>query len=172
MRRDGAIAGFGELLIRLTAPRGERILQTPRFEVAIGGAEANVLVSLSVLGHDTRMVTWLPENDLGRAAAAEIARYGVSTRHVSWGQGRMGTYFVTLGAGARASEVLYDRTGSLFATAPADAVDWSSALDGAGWLHLSGVSPAIGPLTAQAAIRAATAAKAAGLTVSFDGNFR
>ena len=172
MRRDGAIAGFGELLIRLSAPRGERLLQSPRLEVSIGGAEANVLVSLAVLGHATRMVSLLPGNDLGRAAAGEIARYGVDVSQLVWASGRMGTYFITPGAGARGAETIYDRAGSVFAAAAADAVDWDAALKGAGWLHLSGVTPAIGPACAAAALRAARAARAAGLTVSFDGNFR
>ena len=172
MRRDGAIAGFGELLIRLSAPRGERLLQSPRLEVSIGGAEANVLVSLAVLGHETRMVSWLPGNDLGRAAAGEIARQGVDVRHLAWAPGRMGPYFITPGAGARGAEIIYDRAGSVFAAAAADGIDWTEALQGAGWLHLSGVTPAIGATCAAAALRAAQAARSAGLTVSFDGNFR
>src|SRR4051812_21981132 len=107
MRRDGVVAGFGEVMIRLSAPRGERLLQTPRLDVTVGGAEANVLVSLALLGHATRMVTLLPANELGRAAAGELARHGVDVSRVVWRPGRMGTYFLTPGAGARPAEVLY-----------------------------------------------------------------
>jgi 2-dehydro-3-deoxygluconokinase len=172
MRRDGVVAGFGEVMIRLSAPRGERLLQTPRLDVTLGGAEANVLVSLARLGHATRMVTLLPTNELGRAAAGELARHGVNLSHVLWSAGRMGTYFLTPGAGARPAEVLYDRAGSVFATVGPEAIDWTTTLDGVGWLHLSGVTPAINAACAEAAIRAAQAARAAGATVSFDGNFR
>jgi 2-dehydro-3-deoxygluconokinase len=172
MRLDGTIAGFGELMLRLSAPRGERLLQTPRLDVSFGGAEANVLVSLARLGHPVRMVTLLPPNELGRAAAGELARHGVDTSAVVWAGRRLGAYYLTPGAGARPAEVLYDRQGSAFAAAPVDAIDWSAALAGAGWLHLSGVTPAIGPACAEAAVRAAEAARAAGVTVSFDGNFR
>ena len=42
---------FGELLLRLAAPGRERLLQSPRLEVQVGGAEANVAVALARFGH-------------------------------------------------------------------------------------------------------------------------
>jgi 2-dehydro-3-deoxygluconokinase len=162
---------FGEMLIRLTAPAGELMLQTPRFETSFGGAEANVAVSLARFGHDVRMATVLPDNALGHAARAELRRHNVDTSFCALGAGRMGLYFVTPGAGPRASEVLYDRADSAFARAPGE-IDWQSALAGAEWLHVSGVTPALNAACADAALRAMRAARAAGVKVSFDANFR
>lgn len=161
---------FGELLLRLTAPGHERLLQTPRLDVHIGGAEANVAVSLSRFGHDAAMVSTVAGNPLGEAATGELRRHGVDTRHVRSGDGRMGLYFLSQGALHRPSEVLYDRADSAFVRDAS--YDWDRLLDGAQWLHLSGVSPALGAATAQATIDAARAARRLGVKVSFDGNFR
>ncbi|MBU8975989.1 sugar kinase [Lysobacter sp. FW306-1B-D06B] len=161
---------FGELLLRLSAPGRERVLQSPRLDVHIGGAEANVAVLLAQLGHDAAMVSTVADNALGASAVGELRRYGVDTRPVREAPGRMGLYFLSHGAMQRPSEVLYDRADSAFVR-NAD-YDWDALLEGADWLHLSGVSPALGLATAEATIAAARAARRLGVKVSFDGNFR
>ncbi|MEA9579924.1 sugar kinase [Xanthomonas nasturtii] len=163
---------FGELLLRLGAPGHELLLQQPRLDVHCGGAEANVGVSLAHFGHDVAMVSTVADNPLGAAVLGELRRHDVDTRHVRRVDGRMGLYFLTTGAIHRPSEVVYDRADSAFALASADAYDWPRLLDGAQWLHLSGVSPALGADVAQATLAAARAARAAGVKVSFDGNYR
>lgn len=168
----GPIVCFGELLLRLTAPGRELLMQTGAFDVHVGGAEANVAIGLANLGHPVAMVSAVPANPLGQAAVRFVRGQGVDTRHVRQRDGRMGLYFLSVGAGLRASDIVYDRAGSSFATAPADAFDWPAILDGAAMLHLSGITPALGPATAQAALAAARTARAMGVPVSFDGNYR
>ena len=168
MRRR--VVCFGELLLRLSAPGRERLLQTPLLGVHVGGAEANVAVSLARMGHEAAMVSTVAGNALGEAALGELRRHGVDTGHVRTGAGRMGLYFLSHGALHRPSEVLYDRADSAFVRA-AD-YDWDRLLEGAHWLHLSGVTPALGEATAQATLAAARAARRRGIMVSFDGNFR
>ncbi len=164
------IVCFGELLLRLSAPGHQRLLQTPGLEVHVGGAEANVAVSLACLGHDAAVVSTVADNALGEAAVGELRRHGVDTRRIRAVPGRMGLYFLSHGALQRPSEVLYDRADSAFARTRD--YDWDALLAGAAWLHLSGVSPALGEATAQATIAAARAARRLGVRVSFDGNFR
>lgn len=168
----GRVVCFGEIMFRLAAPDDELLLQSARLKVSAAGAEANVAVSLARLGHPVRMVSVLPDNALGEAMVEEIRRHGVDVSGMHRAPGRMGLYFLTPGAGMRPSEVLYDRAGSAFAEAAPDFIDWKREFEGADWFHLSGVTPAIGPNAAAAAIRAARAAREMGLTVSFDGNFR
>ncbi|MEN5286278.1 sugar kinase [Stenotrophomonas lactitubi] len=169
----GRIVCFGELLLRLGAPGRELLLQSPQLQVHVGGAEANVAVSLSRFGHDVAMVSTVAGNALGAHALAELRRHGVDTRGVREdADGRMGLYFLTTGAVQRASEVVYDRADSAFANSTAADYDWPALLQGAQWLHLSGVSPALGPDVAQATLAAARAARALSVRVSFDGNFR
>jgi 2-dehydro-3-deoxygluconokinase len=171
-RMNKNIVCFGEVLLRLSSPGKELLLQSPRFDAHVGGAEANVAVSLSRLGHRTAVVTALPDSSLGRVCADELRRHSVDLSGVRYREGRMGTYFLTHGAGHRPSEVLYDREYSSFATAPADLFDWPTLLSGAAWLHVSGITPAVSSAAAQSALRAVTAARSAGVKVAFDCNFR
>ena len=159
-------------MLRLSPPGRELLLQTPRLDVWIGGAEANVATALARLGHHVGFVSAVPDNDLGRAALSALRGHGVDTRGVRVGGERMGLYFATSGAGLRAAEIVYDREHSAFARTPADAWDWDRLLDGADRLHLSGITPALGPGPASAAAAAARAAAARGIAVSFDGNYR
>ncbi|MDP3740285.1 MAG: sugar kinase [Hyphomonadaceae bacterium] len=168
----GRLLCFGEMLVRLTAPAGEMLLQTPQLSAHIGGAEANVAICVSRLGGDAAMATILPDNPLGRAARDELRRHGVDASNVKFGPGRMGLYFLTPGAVTRAPEITYDRTGSAIATAPANSIDWASALKGAEWLHISGITPAISKTAGEATLAAVKAARAANVKVCFDGNYR
>lgn len=163
---------FGEILLRLSSPGKELLLQSSRLDVHVGGAEANVAVSLSKLGHTAAMASTLPESPLGRACADELRRHGVRTDAIRFVDGRMGLYFLTHGAGHRPAEVLYDRAASAFATADANAYDWNALLAGCSWLHVSGITPAVSDAAGEAAARAMAAARQHGAKISFDCNFR
>ena len=69
---------FGELLLRLTAPGRELLLQSGRLDVVVGGAEANVAVGLACLGHESAMVSRVPDNPLGEAAIGHEALRNVA----------------------------------------------------------------------------------------------
>lgn len=166
------IVCFGELLLRLGAPDRTLFLQSPRLDLHVGGAEANVAVSLARFGHEAQLLGVVPDNALGAAAVAEIRKHGVDTRKLTKAPGRMGLYFLVTGAMQRPSEVLYDRADSAFALTEAAHYDWHELLIGADWLHLSGVTPALGQRVATAAIEAVQAARRLGVKISFDGNFR
>jgi len=168
----GRVLCFGEILLRLAAPGRGLLLQEPRLDVHVGGAEANVAVSLAAFGNAAAIAGVLPDNALGRAARDELRRHGVDTGPLRFESGRMGLYFYTSGAGHRPGEVLYDRAGSAFAAADPAGYDWPALLDGVRLLHLSGITPALGPATARAALDAARAARGKGAIVSFDGNYR
>lgn len=167
------IVCFGELLVRLSAPPPQLLLQTPHLEVHFGGAEANVAVSLARFGHDARMVSVVPDNALGRASVEEIRRWGVDVRTVRRApDGRMGLYFLTHGAATRPSEIIYDRADSAFVRAARTPVAWPAALEGADLLHVSGVTPALGQDAADAVLAAVAASRGAGVKVSLDCNYR
>jgi 2-dehydro-3-deoxygluconokinase len=168
-----AIVCFGELLLRLNAPGRELLLQSGELRVFVGGAEANVAVSLAQFGHRAAMVSIVPDNVLGAACIAELRRHGVETDGIiRTADGRLGIYFMTAGAGHRPSEIVYDRANSAFALQAGGDIDWTAELQGAGWLHLSGITPALGAQAAAATLEAARAARKLGVSVSFDCNFR
>jgi 2-dehydro-3-deoxygluconokinase len=138
----------------------------------VGGAEANVAVGLAHLGRSCAIVSAVPDNALGHGAVAAIRSHGVDCTAVQLRAGRMGLYFLSVGSGLRASEIIYDRAASSFAQARAGDFDWDQLLKGARLLHLSGITPALGAASAEAALSAARAAKRLRVPVSFDGNYR
>lgn len=167
-----SVVCFGELLLRLASPGRELLLQSGRLHAHVGGAEANVAVGLARLGHDVRMASRVPDNPLGDSAVGYLRRYGVGTAGVARGPGRMGLYFLAAGAGVRPSAIVYDREGSSFARAEARDFDWDRLLEDTELLHLSGITAALGPDSADAAVAATQAARSRGVRVSFDGNYR
>ena len=172
MPGTGRIICFGEMLLRLSSPGRERMFQVPHLDAHFGGAEANVAVGLARMGVDSAVATRLPTGPIGDGALEALRRNGVDVAGIGRGDGRMGLYYLAAGAGLRAASIVYDRAGSLFETStPAD-FDWPRLVAGADWLHMSGITPALGPAAAQMALAAARAAKAAGVAVSFDGNYR
>jgi len=163
---------FGEIMLRLTPPGFERLLQSPTLHATFGGGEANVAASLAGFGLPAAFVTILPQaNPLADAAIGELRRFGVDTSHIARSAGRMGIYFLETGASQRASRVVYDREGSAFALASAT-IDWPRVLAGAGWFHVTGITPAVSQAAAGLAIEAARTARGMGITVSCDLNFR
>lgn len=163
---------FGEIMLRL-APEGYyRFVQTENYGATYGGGEANVAVSLANYGFDAAFVTKLPAHDIGQAGVNALRRYGVDTSLITRGGDRVGIYFLEKGASQRPSKVIYDRAGSAIATATTADFDWDKIFDGADWFHFTGITPALGDNVAAICLEAVKAAKARGITVSCDLNYR
>lgn len=168
----GHVTCFGEVLIRFATHDARLVVQSDSLDMVVGGAEANVASGLASLGHEVRMVTRLPANPLGDKARAALGAAGVGLSSVTAGPGRMGLYFLETGAGLRPSAITYDRAGSAFAQSAVQDFDFAAALDGARLLHLSGITPALGPGGVALAKAAVRAAQEADVPICFDGNYR
>jgi 2-dehydro-3-deoxygluconokinase len=166
------VVTFGELLLRLSPPGDERLLESPHLLTFFGGAEANVAVALSHLGVRCDYVTRLPANPIGDAALGALQEEGVGTAWIARGGERLGIYFVEPSSDLRAMRVVYDRAGSAFARLDPRAVDWPAILADADWLHASGITPALGDAPAQALARAVGCARERDIPVSLDLNYR
>lgn len=166
------ILTFGEIMLRLKSPGQERFFQSPLLEATFGGGEANVAVSLANFGMDAAYCTVLPNNPIGDACVQELRKFGVDTRKIQRGPGRMGIYFLEGGANQLASRVIYDRSDSAIALAKPGDIDWQAALEDAGWFHITGITPAISASAMELSLEAVKAASARGITVSCDLNYR
>jgi 2-dehydro-3-deoxygluconokinase len=163
---------FGEAMVRLTPPAFQRLEQAHSFDAYVGGGELNVAVAAARLGVASRWVSRLPENALGHMIANRAREQGVDAR-IEWTpDDRAGLYFVELGAAPRASSVLYDRAASAISRVTPGSIDWASEFNGTRWFHVSGITPALSESAAKVTAEALLAAKRAGLTVSYDLNFR
>jgi 2-dehydro-3-deoxygluconokinase len=168
----GKVITFGEIMLRL-APEGYgRFVQASSFGALYGGGEANVAVSLANFGVDAAFVTKLPKHEIGQAAVNALRQFGVDTSKIVRGGGRVGIYFLEKGASQRPSKVIYDRAHSAIAEASPSDFDWDAVFQGASWFHFTGITPALGDSAAAITLEAAKTAKAKGLTVSCDLNYR
>jgi 2-dehydro-3-deoxygluconokinase len=166
------VVTFGEIMLRLSPPGFERLLQSPVLLATFGGGEANVAVSLAQFGLDSYYVTRLPKHEIGDAVVRALRAEGVKTDFILRGGDRVGIYFVEAGASQRPSNVIYDRANSAVSQLGPGAVDWGKIFQDATWFHVSGITPALGDSAAGCTREAIEAARRAGARVSVDLNFR
>lgn len=168
----------GEIMLRLTPPNYEKIRTTSSFEANYGGSEANIALALANLGVDSTFFSVVPNNSLGKSAIRWLRSNDVHctpmilTSPEETPTHRLGTYYLETGYGIRPSKVTYDRKHSAITEYDFDKVDADALLDGFDWLHLSGITPALGPNCGSFIMRCLKTAKEKNLIVSFDGNFR
>lgn len=166
------VVTFGELMLRL-APEGYlRFVQSEKYEATFGGAEANVAVSLANFGLHAAFVTKLPKHEIGQAAVNSLRKFGVDTSEIVRGGERVGIYYCEKGASQRPSKVIYDRAYSAISLAVKSDFNWDEIFEGADWFHFTGITPALSDSAAEITLEACKAAKAKGITVSCDLNFR
>ena len=166
------VVTFGEIMLRL-APEGYyRFVQATSYGATYGGGEANVAISLANFGVDTAYVTKLPKHEIGQAAVNNLRQFGVDTSKIVRGGDRVGIYFLEKGASQRASKVIYDRAASSIAKATTADFDWNKIFDGVSWFHFTGITPALGDNVVEICADALKAAKAKGISVSCDLNYR
>lgn len=169
---------IGEIMLRLTPPNYEKIRMTSSFEASYGGSEANIALALANLGVDSTFFSVVPNNSLGKSAVRMLRSNDVHCTPMILSTleetptHRLGTYYLETGYGIRASKVTYDRKHSAMTEYDYSKVDMYELLDGYDWLHLSGITPALGANCKDMILKALQVAKEKGLTVSFDGNFR
>lgn len=163
---------FGEIMLRLKTPGHERFFQSPAFEATFGGGEANVAVALSNYGLPAAFITALPDNAVGDAAIGELRKFDVDTSMIRRSGDRVGIYFLETGANQRPSKVVYDRARSSICEAGPGDFNWDEIYKGAKWLHITGITPALSQSAADLSLECVKAAKAHGVTVSCDFNYR
>jgi 2-dehydro-3-deoxygluconokinase len=167
------VIAFGEVMVRLAPPHFQRLEQARTLDIEIGGAEFNTAAGLARLGRSAAWVSRLPDNPLGRLVANRVREVGVSDQFVQYAaDARCGLYFLEFGAAPRASSILYDRKDSATAKMCRGMFDWPAIFAGAKWFHVTGITAALSTGAAEVVDEAMHAAKAAGLRVSVDLNYR
>ena len=166
------LIGFGDFLLRLNPAGYLRFMQANHFEINYTGAEANVCVSLAMMGMETEFVTRVPNNDIAEAGLAELRKFKVGTRHVAYGGDRLGIFYLEKGASQRPSKVIYDRKFTSIATCSYEDFDWDAIFADASHFHITGITPALSQTIAPICIQICKKAKEMGLVVSCDLNYR
>ena len=159
-------------MLRLTPEDSKMIIQADKFDATYAGGEANVMCSLSMFGNNTKMLTKLPDNPLGEKVIRDLRAYGVDTKDIIKGEGRLGIYFLEQGAGLRNSEVVYDRKYSAISMVKSEEFDLDKILEDVKLLHVSGITPALGDELYNFTLKLVKEAKNRGIIVSYDSNYR
>ena len=166
------VVTFGEAMARLSVARGSRLVDAERFDVHVGGAEANVAAVLAQLGRRARWLSTLPSDDLGELVLRRLRAMRVDTAGVRRRpDARLGVYYFEPGVPPRPSRVIYDRADSAMRNGELPA-SWLDDVAAARALHLTGVTAALGPNVSEHFRRLVEHANAHDVAVSFDVNFR
>ena len=167
------IASYGEILLRISPQNHyDLIEQTNLFRTFFGGSEVNVSCSLSLLGHSTKIISVLPNNQLGIAAKKNMQQFGVNTSNIFFENGRMGTYYFQHGVSNRGAEVIYDRKNSCFSNKLITEDEWVDVLKHSSHLILSGITPALSQFCMTNILNSIKIAKKLKIKIVFDFNYR
>lgn len=169
---DKKVVLFGELMMRLSTKRHERIVQAREFEVLYSGAEANMGAALRPLGIDSYVVSSVPDNAVGEACLYYMRQFGLNLDNVKRNGFRLGIYYVETGAAQRPSTFLYNRKGSSITELRVGDFEWDKIFTDKHWFHFTGITPALADSVAEITEEACIAARKKGLVVSCDLNFR
>ena len=161
---------IGETMLLAVPPRPDRLRHSGSVLLKIGGAESNVAIGLARLGIPSAWAGLLGDDEPGQLVLDRIRAEGVDTTGVRRVPGHpTGLYLREEVAGQ--VRVYYYRRGSAASTMAPGSVDLGG-LDGATYLHLTGVTPALSPECAEFVRWAAQEAQRRGVRVSFDVNYR
>lgn len=166
------VVTLGEIMMRLSPEGNKRFLQTSKFDINFGGAEANVAVLLSHLGLDSKFVTKLPENPLGYMAKNYLKSNGVDTSNIAIGGERLGVYYFEKGLSCRNAQVVYDRKASAMSEASIEDFNLEEIFNGVDLFHVSGITPALGQKGIELTKACIEYCKKNNIKVSVDLNYR
>ena len=166
------VAGFGEIMLRLSTTKGTTFTQSNNFNVNYGGGEANVLISLSNFDIDTRMITKVSNDDIGKSIKKYLKSNSVETTFIKSDNKRTGIYFLEVGSGNRASKVIYDRADSAFSNMKVEDLNIEKALKDVDVFHFSGVTLALSQEIRKLTIKILKYCREHNILVSYDSNYR
>lgn len=168
---DCDLVTVGETMVLLHPPSEATLRYAPFFTHSIAGAESNVALALARLGKKARWISRLGDDPFGDMIIATLAGEGVDTSCVIRDAGApTAVFFREFKAFGEPQVYYYRRHSAASHLAPADARPaW---LAGARVLHVTGITPALGPRTLEAVTRIMRQARQQGLIVAFDPNLR
>lgn len=163
---------LGESMLRLSVPAGRRLDDTRMLDMELAGAESNVSVALARLGWRAGWVSRMPDHALANAILRALRSDGVDISAVKRvPDERLGTYFIEYATLPRSTQVIYDRADSAASRMTVSDIDWDYLLD-TRVLHLTGITAAISDSCYAVLVEAIKRARASGVIVSFDVNYR
>ena len=166
----GRVITAGETMALVVPPSPGRLRHAASLSLSIGGAESNVAIGLARLGIPASWISVLGDDELGELVLHRLRAEGVDTSGVRRIADRATGLYLREEVAGRL-RVYYYRSGSAAATLSPNAFD-PSMLQGAAFLHLTGITGALSQECAEFLPWAASTARDAGVRVSYDVNYR
>jgi 2-dehydro-3-deoxygluconokinase len=161
---------FGEPMVMFVAETTGPLADVEHFTRSLAGAEVNVAIGLTRLGHSVSYVTRLGDDTLGCYIQNKLMSEGI-TAQITLDNQRFTGFQLKERVLTGDPLVCYFRRNSAasrLSLADVEAVDFT----GAQLLHITGIPPALSEDARSATYRLIERAKAAGLLVNFDPNLR
>ena len=158
--------------MRLSPAENRKLPQAKTMDFYFGGTEMNVAASLAYFGEQTQQVTNVSNDLVGDAAIAAMRQFGIDVSAVNKVDHPLGIYFLEVGSGLRASKIAYNRLHGSFANITPQSVNWEKVLDDAGFLHWTGISPAISEGAYQTLKEGLQVAREKGIAITADPAYR
>lgn len=162
---------LGETMVALVAEEAGPLRYASRFQRRIAGAESNVAIGLARLGVSAGWISRVGDDDFGWHVCATLRSEGVDVSQVERDPDRPTGIMIKELRPVGKSRVVYYRSGSAASALSLQTLP-TAYLRRARHLHLTGITPALSPSCADAALCAARTIVEAGGTVSFDVNLR
>jgi len=163
---------FGEILLRLSPLANGGWITNKQMPVFIGGAELNVATALAKWQVPVTYVSAMPSYALATDICTHLKQQNIDVSKMIFTGDRIGTYYLPQGADLKNSGVIYDRAHSSFANLTVNDISWNDILSDVHWVHITAISPALNATAAAVCMALVKAAKARGITVSLDLNYR
>ncbi len=141
------------------------------FTSSIAGAELNVAIGLTRLGHSVSYLTKLGTDPFGKKIASRMKEIGIDTSLVTYSETHRTGFMLKSKVATGDPDIYYfrkDSAASTLSKEDIDRIDFTQY----GFLHMTGITPALSQSTLEASLSIMQKARAHGLTISFDPNLR
>ena len=161
----------GEPMGLFIAQNEGRLDQVTDYSMSVAGAELNVAIGLTRLGHKVTYLTKVGNDPFGKFIVDRLVQNGIGSEGVSYSDKNATGFMLKSRVSVGDPEIFYFRknsAASTLCTKDIDQVDFKAYSH----LHLTGIFPALSPQTREATFYLIDKARANGLTICFDPNLR
>lgn len=165
------IVTFGESMVALDPSANGPLRHVHDFKKHMAGAETNVLIGMSRLGHRTSWLSKVGDDEFGKYILSTLRSEGIDISRVKIEPNTITGVMFKEKRNNRQLNVYYYRQSSAASFINEEDIheDW---IRNARLLHITGITPALSSTCLAAVRKAVRIAKEAGVPISFDPNLR
>lgn len=165
------VVTIGETMLMMNPVQSGPLRYVSSFTKTVGGAESNLCIAVTRLGHTAGWISGLGKDEFGLYIHNFLRGEGVDVSRVKFDdKAPTAVYFKERREGAESRVYYYRKNSAASNMEPAD-LD-AEYIKNAKFLHVSGITPALSESCSATIFRAIDIAKQNGVKISFDPNIR